>query len=304
MKEGDSGQGLLAPEWRRWLVENLLRGTHEAELLAVLTGAGVDSERARAAVRAESEDPIFLGASKALAYQRKLEGLFDLYGDLYRQGEGHATVDRHEALPAEDFFARYYFLNKPVVVRGAVVDSAEAASWAPERLIARLVEDRLWLAEGAAQPRTACVPLLEHASLRTLADSLRPPATYVPADVHASTPRLWVEGVGALLPRRPARANVLLCQVRGRRRLQLIPAFELRRMVRDTEDADGVLRLEVEVGPGDMLLLPVGWWHGHSAVESGVAVSFESFAAPRPNTPWTPDGEELEPTPPPRTRAG
>ncbi|WP_160174520.1 hypothetical protein [Archangium violaceum] len=39
----------------------------------------------------------------------------------------------------------------------------------------------------------------------------------------------------------------------------------------------GVLRLEVELGPGDMLLLPVGGWHGYSAVE---------------------------PPPPPRARAG
>ena len=303
MMEGDGARGPLAPEWRRWLVENLLRGTQEAELLVVLTASGVDSEQALAAVRAEAEDPLFLGASKALAYQRKLEGLFDLYGDLYRQGEGHATVDRHEALAAEDFFARYYFLNRPVVVRGAVVDSAEAASWAPESLSARLVEEGLWPARGA-EPRTACVPLLEHASLRTLAASLRPPAAYILADVHASTPRLWMEESGAVRPRRPARANVLLCQVWGRRRLQLIPAFELRRMTRDTEDADGMLRLEVDVGPGDMLLLPVGWWHGHSSVEAGVAVSFEAFAAPRPNTPWAPDEVEVEPTPPPSSRAG
>ncbi|MDC0712105.1 hypothetical protein POL68_26805 [Stigmatella sp. ncwal1] len=303
MTEGDGGEGLLAPEWRRWLVENLLRGTEEEDLLAVLRASGVDSERALAAVRAEAADPTFLGAAKALAYQRKLEGLFDLYGDLYRQREGHATVDRHEALPAEDFFSRYYFLNRPVVVRGAVVDGAEATSWAPESLTARLIEDRLWLAEGT-EPRTACVPLLEHASLRTLAASLRPPAAYVVADVHASMPRLWVEEAGALQPRRPARANGLLCQVQGRRRLQLIPAFELRRMTRDTEDADAVLRLEVEVTPGDMLLLPVGWWYGHSTVEPGVAVSFEAFVAPRPNTPWTPDAVEIEPTPPPSSRVG
>lgn len=265
----------LAPEWRRWVVENLLRNTEEADLVAELERAGVDGALAREAVKAEAADPYLQGARKALAMRRKLEGLLDVYGDLYRQAEGHARVDRHDALAAGDFFERYYFQNRPVVVRHPVVD---AARWPREQLAALL---------GEAGARDAVAP-------PALREVLRPPEY-----VRAEGARAWCEPPGAEVPAAPVRRNLLVCQVHGRRRARLVPAFELHRM--SGPEAAGVPRLEVELGPGDALLVPVGWWYEDRVEEASTTLCFESFAAPEPNVPWEPERVVPEPTPPPRS---
>lgn len=246
----DGGGTSLAPEWRRWVVENLVRGAEEADLIAILEGAGVDAAVARAAVRAEAEDPCFVGTRKALALHRKLEGLLDLYGDLHRQAEGHTRVDRHESLPREEFFERYYFQNRPVVLRGV---------------------------GGAPRPPTDFMVAEES-----------PAATQVVA--------------GFQSPDRPIRENVLLCQVHGRLRVQLAPPFELRRMTGARGEAEAVPRLEVELGRGELLLLPVGWWYRHEAREANTWVYFWPFAASAPNVTWEQEPAPPEPSPPPRHR--
>jgi hypothetical protein len=269
-------EGRLAPEWRRWVVENLLRGAEEADLVAVLERAGVDAALAREAVRAEAEDPCLQGVGRALAVQRKLEGLLDLYGDLYRQAEGHARVDRHERLSREDFLDRYYFQNRPVVLRGAGV-------------------------EDGARERLSALPVGIQEVPAPLRDALRPPTDYVAAEAR---PVLSREEEGAESPEAPVRENALVCQVHGRRRLRLVPAFELRRMAGEPAGAEAVPRLEVELAPGDMLLLPVGWWCGHRVLEASTAVSFTAFAVSAPNVTWAREPAPPEPTPPPWHRPG
>ncbi|MFP2929765.1 hypothetical protein ACLESO_32145 [Pyxidicoccus sp. 3LG] len=277
----------LAPEWRRWVVENLLRGTSDADLVEVLVGAGVDAEVARAAVRAEAEDPCLRGSLKALGLHRKLEGLLDLYGDLYRQAEGHARVDRHESLSREEFCDRYYFQNRPVMVRCTVV---EEGSWALER-VSTLVES-LKLPGGPGN-----VSLVEHPELRSLLDALRPPAEYVVA----AAPVLSLAPRDFSAPEVPLRENVLLGQVHGRRRLQLVPAFELRRM---RSEPAAIQRLEVELGPGELALLPVGWWYGYQVLETSVCVSFHAFAASAPDVTWQQDPPPPGLAPAPGSRVG
>ncbi|MBZ4399352.1 hypothetical protein [Myxococcus sp. AS-1-15] len=236
---------VLAPEWRRWVVENLLRGSEVEDLVAVLSRAGVDPELARAAVHAEAEDPCFQGAARAVAMQRKLEGLLDLYGDLHRQSEGHARIDRHEHLSPGDFFERYYFQNLPVVTRSSV---------------------------GLVAPESPSVE--------------------------------WRDAPGAARALTPVRRNTLLCQVQGRACLELLPAYALHRVWGARSVPEGVPRLEVDLLPGELLLLPVGWWFTHHSPEGGAATVHESFAVPGPDVSWTPRPESREPTPVPLRRPG
>ncbi|QSQ27189.1 hypothetical protein JY651_20735 [Pyxidicoccus parkwayensis] len=241
----DGSDGALAPEWRRWVVENLLGGAEEAELVSVLEGAGVDAAVAREAVRSEMQDPCFEGTRKALALNRKLEGLLNLYGDLYRQADGHERVDRRESLSREEFFDRYYFQNRPVVMRGTEVDAESLGAWRP-------------------------MPSAEAEGFETEA--------------------------------RPVRENMLLCQVHGRRRLQLIPAFELRRMTGEPEEQAAATRLEIELGPGELALVPVGWWLAYRVLEASTSVVL--FAASEPKATWEQEPSPPEPTPPPWRKRG
>lgn len=288
-RDVEAGTSPLTPEWRRWLVENLVRGASPKELVASLEKAGVPAEQARRAVEVEQQEPFVAGALRAVGMQRKLEGLLDVYAELFQQTEGPPRVDRHDALTPAAFFERYYFDNLPVVLRAEWSASLEPEAWSPGSVAARL---------GGREARHACcVPLFEDSRLEPLARGLTPLRGFTAEDARACEPRLWWEPTGAEVPLRAARRNVLLAQVHGERRLQLAPAFELRRV---TGSGDAPLRLDVTLSPGEWLLLPVGWWYGFSAPDGGVAVSFEAFALPEPNVTWDADAEP-QPSPlPPR----
>ncbi|WP_126934539.1 MULTISPECIES: hypothetical protein [unclassified Corallococcus] len=292
-REVEAGTSPLTPEWRRWLVENLVRGASPKELVASLEKAGVSAEQARRAVEVEQEEPFVAGALRAVGMQRKLEGLLDVYAELFQQTDGPPRVDRHAALTPAAFFERYYFDNLPVVLRTEWRASLEPEAWSPGNVASLL---------GEREARHACcVPLFEDSRLERLARGLTPLRGFTAEDARACEPRLWWEPPGAEVPLRAARRNVLLAQVHGERRLQLVPAFELRRMaLASPEPDDAPLRLDVTLSPGECLLLPVGWWYGFSAPGGGVAVSFEAFALPEPNVTWDADAEP-QPSPlPPR----
>ena len=98
---------------------------------------------------------------------------------------------------------------------------------------------------------------------------------------------LWISGDGASSPLHYDLPSVLLCQLRGRKRVFLyspahhdacrprgatFPALTAQARIARTRRADldrGVQRngLYVELRPGDALLMPSGWWH---EVESSV----------------------------------
>ncbi|RKH13105.1 hypothetical protein D7V97_06605 [Corallococcus sp. CA053C] len=280
----------LTPEWRRWLVENLLRGTAPRDLVAALEKAGVAAEAARRAVAAEQREPFVVGALGAVGMQRKLEGLLDVYAELFQQTDTPPRVDRHEALTPSAFFERYYFQNLPVVLRDAWASTLEPGAWASSRVATLL---------GEREARHACcVPLFGDARLESLTQGLATPRGLAAEDARACDSRLWWEPAEAEVPLRAARRNVLLAQVRGVRQLQLIPAFELRRVASATDDK-APLRLDVTLSPGELLLVPVGWWYGFHAPEGGLAVSFEAFALPVPNVTWESDAEPLPSALPP-----
>ena len=98
--------------------------------------------------------------------------------------------------------------------------------------------------------------------------------------------------------------DVLLAQVFGRKRVQLIaPAEEsvvaqYRRdhMVPEAEFeklAERVHVHAVELGPGDTLLIPVGWYHRVTARSASISLSLNGFETPEAD--WYAPGKLVSP---------
>ncbi|HLL83201.1 MAG TPA: hypothetical protein VK420_11140 [Longimicrobium sp.] len=237
----------VSPEWREWLAENLLLGCDPEALERVLVAAGVAPELAKEALDAELAHPYFDGCQRIGQMQAKLEGLLDVYGTLYRHSGADREVPRHADLPARELFERYYFPNRPVVLEALAREWTSAES---------------------------------EAALRELLDRGPLPHGCVTRPKPGLEPRLQSEPAGSVTPLQPAPQNVLACQVRGRSRVKLVPAFALHRL----PDAPGTV--EVLLSAGDALFVPVGWGHGRHALEDGLTVELRSFATPEPNTRW------------------
>ena len=135
---------------------------------------------------------------------------------------------------------------------------------------------------------------LRNPGLAPLSDDLRPIA-FAPA-LDFDDPqmmRLWFGPRGTITALHHDVMNVLFAQVYGRKQFILAPSFCLpmaanRVGLRSEIDpvaidaarsprAAEIPWLHVEVGPGDLLFIPLGWWHWVFAAETSISIGFGDF---------------------------
>ena len=119
----------------------------------------------------------------------------------------------------------------------------------------------------------------------------------------------WFGPAGTVTPLHHDVMNVLMAQVFGRKRVTLIPSEQIQRVYNeigvyskvDCEQPDyrefpefrDVRMQRFVLKPGEVLFIPVGWWHHVRSLDVSITVSFTNFAFPN-NYRWNhPDGEEV-----------
>jgi hypothetical protein len=104
---------------------------------------------------------------------------------------------------------------------------------------------------------------------------------------------VWIGPAGAVTPLHHDLVNVILAQVRGRKRVSLIPSWQLHRVYNNREvfsdlDFDDpslerhprfkkVKPLIVTLRAGQALFIPVGWWHHVRSLSFSISVTFTHF---------------------------
>jgi hypothetical protein len=344
----DERQTSFAPPVREWLAENLARGASRQALLASLLQAGVEQDAACTELERAMAHPAVRLASRHLSRQARLRSLLDAYSALHQQSGQGRGVERRAGLAPAEFFERYYFQNRPVVIEGLLADWPALAHWSPAFFADRFGDAQVEVMAGRdaeAQPdlyvsrlRTALPmreyvariqavretndiymvarnSLLKREAFRPLLEDLRAPRGFIRPDIHVpDSVHLWFGPAGTWAALHHDHLNVLFCQVYGRKRFRLIPSCELARAYNqqglysavdprtpDLERFPEFQRatvLDFVVGPGDALLIPVGWWHAVQALDVSISVTFVSFDLPQRNTYWRdcwigadPDGE-------------
>jgi hypothetical protein len=112
-------------------------------------------------------------------------------------------------------------------------------------------------------------------------------------DDPASRGFFWFGPKGTVTPLHHDLTNNLMAQVRGRKLVRLIAPYELPSLYNDRHcysavnldkiDYDrfplfrNVTVIDVEIGPGDLLFLPVGWWHHVRGLDTSITMTFTNF---------------------------
>lgn len=107
---------------------------------------------------------------------------------------------------------------------------------------------------------------------------------------------LWFGPAGTVTPLHHDTSNILLAQVAGRKRYRLIPSSQWQYVY----NSDGVFSevdcenpnfdrcpgfrnasvIDIVMKPGEVLFVPVGWWHQVRALDVSITVTFTNFVFP------------------------
>jgi hypothetical protein len=105
---------------------------------------------------------------------------------------------------------------------------------------------------------------------------------------------LWFGPAGTVTPLHHDSVNVLFNQIDGWKHLILIPSLEIHRVYNNLAvysevdplkpDLDqyplfaDVQQIHLDVGPGQSVFIPAGWWHHVESLEPSISMSFTNFA--------------------------
>lgn len=131
---------------------------------------------------------------------------------------------------------------------------------------------------------------------KPLLRDIEPFPEYLVTDPPGIGALFWFGPKGTVTPLHHDNINILMAQVRGRKHVKLIPASEIDLVYNhyavysqvDCEKPDytkfpkyrEATVMDVELAPGEVLFLPVGWWHHVRALDTSITVTFTSFIFP------------------------
>lgn len=134
---------------------------------------------------------------------------------------------------------------------------------------------------------------LERPAFDALWDDLRYPEGILSPTRRQKTASLWIGPAGTVTPLHHDTCNVFFVQIHGRKRFHFAPPTETDLLAdaqamyagADPEHPERTPGLSIpyasaEVGPGDVLFIPVGWWHHVRALDTSISVALAGFTRP------------------------
>lgn len=330
-QQGQTVAAGLAPEVRQQIAVAVLAGESATVLHARLPG--IESALLHTAMAEYAAHPLVEAAraqQDALRQRlKKLESHARIDADLIRQTPGRGEIDRREHLDAQTFFRDYYAAGRPVVLTGMMRDWPALQRWTPAYFEQQFGDTEVEVQFGRdSDPdyevnRDALRRKLRFGEFVRMVEEGGPGNDYYlvagneviersalsglmadvplfPGILEAYRARnsvfFWYGPAGTVTPLHHDPCNIVLTQIRGRKKLKLYSPMQTPLLYNelgvfsrvDAERPDleayphfaGAAAMETELAPGEALFIPVGWWHHVRSLDVAVSVSATCFAAP------------------------
>lgn len=309
--------------WRAWLAENLMLGAHPGNLLQVLQEKGFSHANAMEEIELALRSPYLRGVRRLQNRIQKRDWVLDIYRKLDRLQE--AKIERRARLSTDEFLQEYYSKNRAVIITGMMDDWPAMKKWNldffQQHFAAREVEvqfgrnadqnyelnsiahkrimrfgDYVDLVRNAGQTNDFYMTANNDSRNREALRELWQDVVQIPAYLRQEDSQrgfFWFGPQGTITPFHHDLTNNFMAQVIGRKRVRIIPAFEVAKLYNhrhcftevdgraiDLErfpDMQQVRVLECTLNPGEILFLPVGCWHFVEGLDISVTIAFTNF---------------------------
>jgi len=304
---------------REWVVENVALGVDRELIAQELTKRSVSPQAASEWIESVRSSPMVSTMSELVYRQQKLSSLLQLLKGFFAP-PGDPSIDRITHADSVAFFSDYFFKLRPVVVTGLADDWPALSKWSPSYFREHFgnVEISVNADRGSDEAfeenhldhRTRIsirdfVEWMEHnpdsndmyvtsrdnlllnEHLQELRDDFRYPQPFLtedsPATPEGFNESLWF-GAGSLTPLHHDDRSILLVQIYGEKRFDLISPFDFGLVYNDRYCFSSIDPLDspelqqhlhsVVLGPGEALLIPVGYWHHVLSTSPSITLAF------------------------------
>ncbi len=275
----------VAPAWRAWVAENLLRNEPAADVVAGLMESGVPESLAQEVVNETLHSPIFRAAMPFARESRRLRTFARLDRERWK-GQANPTGIERVAYPGnEAFFARYWAAGTPVVFTGMTEGWKAHQTWRLPALAERFGDVPVDITDGRSSnpnydmehKKHIRTVLLRDYVARILAtsgesndfymvannrntqkglsgvlDDIALPPDLFREDVSSGS-AFWLGPAGTVTPLHHDNSNILFFQLIGRKRYRMIAPLEIALL-------DGAQAMYGGVDPENPDLDRYPWW--------------------------------------------
>ena len=316
-------------DWQQWIAENKWLNNSDESIIHAMVNNGINAEDAKQAINLINSQPCFQAGNNFIQLLRKLESISQVKCQLRKLSPQLNVIERREIVSREEFLAKYYSTNTPVILTNMMNDWPAFSSWCPEyfktqygdveveiqsnrnsdlkyeinsanhKKIIQFHEyiDRILVGgETNDYYMVANNSNLERQELRSLLEDINMPSELLDSSDKKGKVFFWLGPAGTITPLHHDTANLMMAQVYGRKRWRVISPECTSFLYNyigvfsavDLENPDynkyplfkNVNIMEEILDPGEIIFIPVGWWHQVKALDISISLSFTNFVFP------------------------
>ncbi|MHA6721415.1 cupin-like domain-containing protein [Sphingomonas sp. RS2018] len=312
-------------DWRRWVAENILFDAPVEGMIETLLDNGFDPEVIRAELLMAMEHPYVAGGKRIAARLAKRDWVLAAIAKAAAMEPRLAAIERRHRPDGATFLRDFWSTNRPVLMTGLIDHWPARRLWSLDHLDATLGDREVEVQlnrESDVNYETQAHRFVSKRPLGQIIQRLRDEGPsndfYLTArngghnrqalaplwDEVGGIPGIlsdggqdggffWMGPQGTITPFHHDLTNNLLLQVVGRKRVVLVPSWEVTRMrnqhhcfsewpgpdaIAALPDAVRPLMQEVVIEPGEALFIPIGWFHYVEGLDTTIGMSFTGFA--------------------------
>lgn len=316
--------------WRKWLASNLMKGSSPETLQKVLREQGFSHLDIATEILLAENHPYIEAGKDIFLTLKKRNWLLKTCDTLAALDSRYSqTLEKRVTPDFETFVKDYYSKHLPVVLTNGVDHWPALKKWTPDFLREQFGDKEIEIQgdreqdphyeRNSAQHKQQMlmgefVDLVKQGqsnnyymtanntknSLSTLEPLFDDVADfgggYRQEETLKSGNLFWFGPKGTFTPIHHDLTNNMLVQIYGRKKVTLIPAFQVPWLYNDKGVFSAanypnfdpkrhphiakITPVEIVIEPGEAIFIPIGWWHCVEALDVSISISFTNFNVP------------------------